>query len=271
MNFNETKKQAVSKWQATQGSPKPRILIGTATCGVAAGAESILDALHKALDAGNIEADIVPVGCIGLCYAEPLVEIIKPGKPSIFYGNLTTERMAEIVRDYLAGDNPRPDLAIGTRGEGTIEGIPRLFDLPVLKPQARVVLRNCGNIDPTDIDQYIASGGYDGLAKALKMKQQEIIDEIKKSGLRGRGGAGFSTGMKWQFCHDASDSQKYIICNADEGDPGAFMNRAVLESDPHAVLEGMLIGAYAVGASEGYIYIREEYRLAIQRLRTALE
>jgi NADH-quinone oxidoreductase subunit F len=271
MNFEATKQRAISRWQAMQESQKPRILIGTGTCGVAAGAESILNTLRQELDRHNIAADIMQVGCIGLCYAEPLVEIIKPGKPSVFYGNLTPELTTEIVRDYLVGDNPRPDLALGTRGEGDIEGIPRLYDLPVLKPQVRIVVRNCGNIDPTDIEQYIANGGYDGLLKALKMQQQEIIDEIKKSGLRGRGGAGFPTGNKWQFCHDAPGTPKYIICNADEGDPGAFMNRAVLEGDPHAVLEGMLIGAYAIGSSEGYIYVRAEYPLAIKRLVVALE
>jgi NADH-quinone oxidoreductase subunit F len=271
MKFEDIKKQAASRWQALQNSQKPRILIGTGTCGIAAGAEAVLDALREELDRNGIQADIIQVGCIGLCYVEPLVEIVKPGQPGIFYGNLTPELMAEIVRDYLVGDNPRPDLALGTRGEGDVAGIPRLFDLPVLKPQVRIVVRNCGNIDPTDIDHYIANGGYDGLAKALSMKPQEIIDEIKKSGLRGRGGAGFPTGNKWQFCHDAPGSPKYIICNADEGDPGAFMNRSVLEGDPHAVLEGMLIGAYAIGASEGYIYVRAEYPLAIKRLVNALE
>ena len=132
-------------------------------------------------------------------------------------------------------------------------------------------MRNCGNIDPTIIDQYIAKDGYTGLQRALAMKPQEVIDEIKKSGLRGRGGAGFPTGNKWQFCHDAAGTPKYIICNADEGDPGAFMNRAVLEGDPHAVLEGMLIGAYGIGAAEGYIYCRAEYPLAIERLKLAME
>jgi NADH-quinone oxidoreductase subunit F len=271
MKFEDIKTQAVSRWQALQSSRKTRILIGTGTCGIAAGAEAVLDALREELDKNGIQADIIQVGCIGLCYAEPLVEIIKPGKPSIFYGNLTPELMAEIVRDYLLGDNPRPELALGTRGEGDIEGIPRLFDLPVLKPQARIALRNCGNIDPADIDHYIANGGYAGLSQTLSMKPQEIIDDIKKSGIRGRGGAGFPTGNKWQFCHDAPGSPKYIICNADEGDPGAFMDRAVLEGDPHAVLEGMLIGAYSIGASEGYIYVRAEYPLAIKRLNTAME
>jgi NADH-quinone oxidoreductase subunit F len=271
MSFEKIKKRAVSQWEAMLNSPRPRILIGTATCGMAAGAEDILLALSKELEKNNIKADIMQVGCIGLCYAEPLIEVIKPGKPSVFYGNLTPELVAEIVRDWLAGDNPRPDLAMGTRGEGTLEGIPRLFELPVLKPQIRIVLRNCGNIDPANIHQYIANGGYEGFIKALKMKPEEVIDEMKKSGLRGRGGAGFPTGTKWQFCHDAPGTIKYIVCNADEGDPGAFMDRAVMEGDPHAVLEGMLIGAYAIGASEGYVYIRAEYPLAIKRLIVALK
>ncbi len=270
MNFEEIKNQAIVQWKAMQQSKKTRILIGMGTCGRAAGAEDILDALNRELAQQHIQADILPVGCIGLCYAEPLIEVIKPGMPSVFYGNLTTELIPEIIKDYLVNGNPRSDLALGIRGEGMLEGIANLFDLPVLKPQVRISLRNCGNIDPENINHYIANGGYEGLAKALRMDPQEVIDEMKKSGLRGRGGAGFPTGAKWQFCHDAPGDVKYIICNADEGDPGAFMDRALLESDPHAVLEGMLIGAYGIGASEGFIYIRAEYPLAIQRLRTAI-
>jgi NADH-quinone oxidoreductase subunit F len=271
MNFDDIKKKAETQWQKALTSSKPRINIGMGTCGIAAGAEAVLAALKDELKKNKLEADIIQVGCIGFCYAEPIVEIAKPGKPSIFYGNLTPELMAEIVRDYLVNDNPRPDLAMGSRGEGSIKDITPLSESPVLKPQVRLVMRNCGNIDPSSIDQYIANAGYTGLQRALKMKQQEVIDEIKKSGLRGRGGAGFPTGNKWQFCHDNTGSPKYIICNADEGDPGAFMNRAVLEGDPHAVLEGMLIGAYAMGSTEGYIYCRAEYPLAIQRLKDALE
>jgi len=271
MNFEEIKKKAQAQQQAALKSPKPRIFIGMGTCGIAAGAEAVLAVLKDELAKNKLEAEIIQVGCIGFCYAEPIVEIAKSGRPSIFYGDLTPELMAEIVRDYLVNDNPRPDLAMGSRGEGTIKDITPLSESPVIKPQVRLVMRNCGNIDPSSIDQYIANDGYTGLQRALKMKPQEVIDEIKKSGLRGRGGAGFPTGNKWQFCHDAAGSPKYIICNADEGDPGAFMNRAVLEGDPHAVLEGMLIGAYGIGAAEGYIYCRAEYPLAIQRLKGALE
>ena len=271
MGFEKIRTEAMSQRKAMQTSPNPRILIGTGTCGMAAGAGDVLESLESELARSNIEADIIQVGCIGLCYAEPLIEIIKPGMPSVFYANVTPELMSEIVSDYLIADNPRADLALGTRGEGTLDGIPQLFGLPVLKSQVRIALRNCGNIDPENIYHYVASGGYEGLRKALKIERQEVIDEVKRSGLRGRGGAGFPTGVKWQFCHDSPGTTKYIVCNADEGDPGAFMDRALLEGDPHAVLEGMLIGAYALGASEGYIYIRAEYPLAIQRLKVALK
>jgi NADH-quinone oxidoreductase subunit F len=271
VSFEEIKGQATQQWKAMQQSESTRILIGMGTCGRAAGAEDILDVLNQELAQHNIQVDILQVGCIGLCYAEPLIEVIKPGMPGVFYGNLTSEIVPEIIKDYLIDGNPRSELALGIRGEGTLDGIPNLFDLPVLKPQVRISLRNCGNIDPESIDHYIANGGYEGLAKALRMKPQEVIDEIKKSGLRGRGGAGFPTGVKWQFCHDAPGNIKYVICNADEGDPGAFMDRALLEGDPHAVIEGILIGAYAIGATEGYIYIRAEYPLAIQRLRIAIK
>jgi NADH-quinone oxidoreductase subunit F len=271
LNFEEIKGQAALQWEAMQQSENPRILIGMGTCGRAAGAEDILDVLNRELAQQNIQADILQVGCIGLCYAEPLIEVIKPGMLGVFYGNLTPEIIPEIIKGYLISGNSRSDLALGIRGEGTLDGIPNLFDLPVLKPQVRISLRNCGNIDPESIDHYIANGGYEGLAKALRMKPQEVIDEIKKSGLRGRGGAGFPTGVKWQFCHDAPGNIKYLVCNADEGDPGAFMDRALLEGDPHAVIEGILIGAYAIGATEGYIYIRAEYPLAIQRLRIAIK
>lgn len=270
MSFDEIKNQAMLQWEAMQHSDKPRMLIGMATCGRAAGAEDILDALDRELAKRDIQADIIPVGCIGLCYAEPLIEIIKPGMPSVFYGNLTPELISEIVEDYLVADNPRPDLALGTRGEGSLEGIPRLFDLPVLKSQVRVLLRNCGSIDPKNINHYISNGGYEGLSRALKMKTEEIIDEIKKSGLRGRGGAGFPAGRKWEACQRALGEEKYIVCNADEGDPGAFMDRSILEGDPHPVLEGMIIAGYVVGAKNGFIYVRAEYPQAIEHLQTAI-
>jgi len=268
--FEKIQKRAISQWEAWQGSKKPRILIGTATCGKAAGALDILKTVKKELKKLNIDASVVEVGCIGLCYLEPMLDLIKPGRPRISYGGLTPEVIPQLLEDYLVKDNPRPDLALGYIGEGRVDGIPPLFDLPVLKPQVRIVLRNCGSIDPENIYHYIANGGYSGMVKALSMSPEEIIEEIKKSGLRGRGGAGFPTYMKWDFCRKAPGTEKYIICNADEGDPGAFMNRSLLEGDPHSVLEGMVIGAYTIGANKGYIYCRAEYPLALERLGIAL-
>jgi len=270
VTFDEIRIRAISEWEALEKSDKPHIVIGAATCGRAAGAMAVLEAIKTALAQNNIQANITQVGCIGLCYAEPMVGIIKPGWPQIYYGDVTPELASQLIEDYLIKNNPRPDLALGTSGERRVKGIPRFFELPMLKPQVRIVLRNCGLIDPENINHYIARDGYSGLVKALAMTPEEVIGEIKKSGLRGRGGAGFPTGLKWEFCRNSPGSIKYIICNADEGDPGAFMNRSLLEGDPHAVLEGILIGAYAIGATEGYIYVRAEYPLAIARLKLAL-
>jgi len=268
--YDEIRAQAISEWEALQHSDKVRIIVGAATCGRAAGALGVLEAINSELAKRNIEATITQVGCIGLCYAEPLVDIVKPGRPRLCYGNVTPEIVPQIIEDYIIKGNPRPNLALGTIGDGSIDGIPRLFELPMLKPQVRISLRNCGLIDPENINHYIANGGYSGLVRALSMTPEQVINEIKKSGLRGRGGAGFPTGLKWELCRKSPGTVKYLICNADEGDPGAFMNRSLLESDPHAVLEGIVIGAYALGATAGYIYIRAEYPLAIERLKLAL-
>ncbi|MFH1662609.1 MAG: NADH-quinone oxidoreductase subunit NuoF [Chloroflexota bacterium] len=264
-NFN-------SPEQVLNAIDKPRIVVGTATCGRAAGAMKVLGTIRDELKRHKIDADITEVGCIGLCFAEPLVDIIKPGKPRITYGSLTPQKVAGLIEDYLINDNPRPDLALGTIGEGNIEGIPRLFELPVFKPQVRITLRHCGHIDPEKINDYISVGGYKALEKVLAdMTPEQVIDEIRTSGLRGRGGAGFPTATKWQFCQDAPGDQKYLICNADEGDPGAFMDRSMMEGDPHSVIEGMAIAAYAIGATEGYIYIRAEYPLAVKRVKLAIK
>jgi len=271
VTFDEMRSQAISEWEALEHSDKPRVLVGAATCGRAAGALAVLEAINSELARRNIEAIVTQVGCIGLCYAEPLVDIVKPNNPRTCYNNVTPEIIPQLIEDYIIKDNPRPDLALGTVGDGSVDGIPKLFELPMLKPQVRIALRNCGIIDPENINHYIANGGYSGLVKALGMAPEEVIGEIKKSGLRGRGGAGFPTGLKWELCHKSPGTVKYLICNADEGDPGAFMDRSLLEGDPHAVLEGMLIGAYAIGATEGYIYIRAEYPLAVERLKLALQ
>ncbi|MBM3790787.1 MAG: 4Fe-4S dicluster domain-containing protein, partial [Acidobacteria bacterium] len=186
------------------------------------------------------------------------------------YRRVTPEKLTRILVRHLQQGEPAADLALGTIGEAVLPGIPRFQDLPFMRSQVRVVLRNCGLINPEDLDHYLARDGYKGFLRALGMKPEEVIQEVVDSGLRGRGGGGFPTGHKWKLCRSSIGSPKYLICNADEGDPGAFMDRSLLEGDPHAVLEGMCIAAYAIGAPLGYVYIRAEYPLAIQRLKVAL-
>lgn len=270
MNFEEIKTRAQKEWEEFNRLGRPRILVGAATCGRAAGALEVWDTFKKDLAARSIEADIHEVGDLGICYAEPLIEIGTPDGRRVMYQNVTEKMVPELIEDFIIKGDPRPDLALCTFGNVGISGIPTFEELPMMKKQVRVVLRNSGIIDPATINHYIARGGYSGLARALKMTHEEVIEEVKASGLRGRGGAGFPTGVKWGLARDSVSDLKYIICNADEGDPGAFMDRAVLESDPHAVLEGLAIGAYAIGANIAYVYARAEYPLAIQRLKKAI-
>jgi NADH-quinone oxidoreductase subunit F len=270
VNLDDLTRRCKQQWDDLQNSRKPRILVGTATCGRSAGAGDVLERFRQKLQDHALDCHLIEVGCIGLCYAEPIVCVTKPPRPTICYAEVTPERAEEIVEAYLAGDDPLADYALGTVGQGSIDGIPPLFETPVFKPQVRRTLRNCGLIDPTQISHYIANGGYGGLVNALNLGPERVIEEVKNSGLRGRGGAGFPTWRKWQFCRDARGEKKYLVCNADEGDPGAFMNRSLLEGDPHALLEGMLIAGHAIGAGQGYIYCRAEYPLALERLRVAL-
>jgi NADH:ubiquinone oxidoreductase subunit F (NADH-binding) len=270
MNFEEIKKKANQEWEGFNRLEKPRILIGAATCGRAAGALEVWETFRKELASRSIEADFCEVGDLGMCYAEPCIEIGMPGGKRVLYGGVDDKMVAALVEDFIVKGDPRPDLALCTVGDVKIEGIPAFQDLPMMSKQVRVVLRNSGIIDPDNIDHYIARGGYSGFMKCLKMKPEDVIEEVKASGLRGRGGAGFPTGVKWGLARNSKADAKYIICNADEGDPGAFMDRAVLESDPHAVLEGLVIGAYAIGARYAYVYARAEYPLAIKRLERAI-
>ena len=270
MSFERMKREAKEKREALRQSKKPLILVGTATCGRSAGALDTLEVFHRELKSRNIDAEIIETGCLGLCYAEPVVGVVKPGQPNIWYRNVSAERAKELIEGYLVKGDPLADYALGST-EGSVEGIPHLFDLPMLKPQVRRVLWNCGLIDPTNIDHYIASGGYEALQRAVfEMEPEEVINEVKRSGLRGLGGAGFPAGRKWEACRRAPGDEKYVICNADEGDPGAFQDRSVLEGDPHSVLEGMIIAGYAVGARKGYIYVRAEYPLAVNYLEIAI-
>jgi len=248
-----------------QASPQPNngvteVRVGLASCGMAAGASQVNDYLRDALAEHNIP--LKSVGCIGMCHAEPLVEIVSGDGESFMYGKVTPERAKTIVTEHVLGGKPVEDwLVMGCQATAG----------DYVKRQTRIVLRNCGHIDPENIDDYIAAGGYEALAKALAMTPEQVIEQVTKAGLRGRGGAGFPTGLKWHLTRIVPGDVKYVICNADEGDPGAFMDRSVLESDPHSVLEGMIIGSYAIGARQGFMYVRAEYPVAVRRLRHAIE
>ena len=270
MSLETLRRQAEAEWAAVINPSVPQIFVGLATCGEAAGADKVRQAIEEKLVELGITATVHRAGCLGECWREPLVDIIKPGSPRITYHSLIPEKAAELVADYLANDLPRPDLALGEWSTGC-DGVPVLSDTDVLGLQKRLALRHAGLIDPENINHYLACGGYKGLERALTLPPDDVIREIEWAGLRGRGGAGFPTATKWRLCREAVGAPKYIICNADEGDPGAFMNRVLLESDPHTVLEGMLIGAYAIGVTTGYIYVREEYPLATRRLRIAMD
>jgi len=261
---------AKKQWKDLEDNKEPIIYVGAASCGRAAGALEVLKGIDEFLAENKVFARVIQVGCIGPCYLEPLMDIKLPGQPRVSYNNVNTKTLPIILKSHLLQGVPHAKLALGNFGKESFHDIPRFFDLPMLKPQVRIVLRNCGFVDPEDIDQYLALDGYQGLMNALKMSPEDVIGVVRQAGLRGRGGAGFPTFKKWTVCRNSPGEQKYLICNADEGDPGAFMNRSLIESDPHAVLEGMLIAGYAIGASKGVIYIRAEYPLAIERLKKAI-
>ena len=262
---------AKKKWEELENNKDPIIYVGAASCGRAAGALDVLKGIDEFLAENKVSAKVIQVGCIGPCYLEPLMDIKLPGQPRVSYNNVTIKTLPVILKSQLLEGVPHAKLALGNFGKDSFHDIPRFFDLPMLKPQVRIVLRNCGFVDPEDIDQYLALDGYQGLMNALKASPEDVIGIVRQAGLRGRGGAGFPTFKKWTVCRNAPGEQKYLICNADEGDPGAFMNRSLIESDPHAILEGMLIAGYAIGASKGIIYIRAEYPLAIERLKNAIK
>jgi NADH-quinone oxidoreductase subunit F len=233
------------------------VLVGLGSCGLAAGGLKVYERFSELLEADRTKAVLKKTGCIGMCYREVLVEVRDEDGRSTLYFDVSPDKVARIVREHLGQGRAIPDWTVDP-GES-------------IGKQKRIVLRNCGVIDPLNLDEYLAREGYQALEAALtRLTRNEVIEIIADSGLRGRGGAGFPTGTKWRLAAASKDAHKYIICNADEGDPGAFMDRSVLEGDPHSVLEGMAIAAYAIGADAGYIYVRAEYPEAVKRLRHAI-
>ncbi len=263
------------KVSPAEGSNTMRIVVGMATCGIAAGARPVLETLVSEIEAKGLSAavSVKQTGCIGICQFEPVVEIYQGGKEKVTYVKMTPDKAKRVVEEHVAGGRPIAEFTL-QEGEAVNEKPVSLTETRFYRNQKRVALRNCGVINPEDIDEYIATDGYAALAKVLnEMTPEEVISTVLASGLRGRGGAGFPTGKKWELARTLvqDGGQKYVCCNADEGDPGAFMDRSVLEGDPHAILEAMAIAGYAIGASQGYIYVRAEYPTAVYRLNIAID
>lgn len=238
-----------------------KIVIGQGSCGIASGAKKTAEAFVSCLSTQGInDVEIALTGCVGTCYLEPIVDVYEDDKNYVRYVKVQPEDVEKIVTEHIAGGKTAEEKAISES------------DIKFIESQKRIVLRNCGLINPEDIEEYVEVGGYEATKKAVtSMSQDEVIEEIKSAGLRGRGGAGFPTWFKWNAAKNSKARPKYMVCNADEGDPGAFMDRSVLEGDPHSLIEGMIIGAYAMGANEGIVYVRAEYPLAIHRLEIAMQ
>ena len=275
-DYEQLKAEALRRRDAD--ASRPWLRVGTALCGQAAGADAVVAALRDALESQGVDARISEVGCIGLCYAEPLLDVQLPGGPRVFYGNFDPERASEVVSAHVAGGSPVEELALGYLAPEGMEdsfvppsGLPNLALHPMRAWERRIALRNAGNIDPLDIYQYIATGGYRALNRALlEMTPEDALQQVNESGLRGRGGAAFPTATKWRFLAGNPSRDKYVLCNCEEGDPGAFNDKAILESDPHTLVEGVILAGYATGASRGYIFIRHGHDGPIDRCRTAV-
>lgn len=264
-----SKLQAEAQEKLSSLKKEPTIFVGLATCGRAAGAGEVWNTFGEEIERLGIKANLISVGCLGHCYAEPLVIISYPPFPPLAYARVNKVVASLLVRSFFLDGTPPGEFLLGALEENEL--FPQVTEFPRFGLEKRILLKRCGLIDPEDIHHYLAHEGYAGLYQALQKEPQEIIQIVKEARLRGRGGAGFPTGLKWELCAQAKNYPKYVIVNADEGDPGAYMDRSLLESDPHQLLEGLLIAGYAVGAKEGIIYVRAEYPLAIERVEKAIQ
>jgi len=249
-----------------------RIAVGVSTCSIAKGAQDVLERVRREVAERGIDANVVRVGCNGMCYSEVNMEIIKRDGSWAIYSYVTSDKVPKILDNYFARSSE--GVSAFRIKKGTLENedkVPYIYEIPFYGKQTRRILELVGIIDPLNIEEYEAFGGYNGLKVALSKSQDEVIEIVKKSMLRGRGGAGFPTGLKWSFVKNASGNEKYVICNADEGDPGAFMNRLTAEGNPHSIIEGHIIAGYAVGANKGYIFVRAEKPLMAEMLSRAIE
>jgi NADH:ubiquinone oxidoreductase subunit F (NADH-binding) len=272
VEYDKLVAEAVAATRARARRGAPRVWVGISGCSVAVGAEETLARLRAELTARRIDAEVDVVGCRGVDYAEPLVDVQLSGKPRIAYGPVPPELVPEFVESVVANGEARPDLALFVMGDEGYAGIPPERDHPFMRRQTRHLLATCGVNDPLDLDAYVASGGFEALHQALTtMAPEAVIDTVKQSGLTGRGGAAFPTGRKWESARASKDRPKYLIDNGEEGEPTIYKDRRLLEGDPFKVLEGVLINAYAIGADHGYVYAGGEHTIAIERVRRALE
>ena len=281
--------RAAKRGLATLFPKKTKVMVGMATSGIASGAQEVYGALAAEIKARGLDIILGKTGSMGMDCIEPLVDVLEPNKPRLSYSKMTAKKVPLLLDQLARGafDGIKPayrmdeeDFLVQGDKKSYFKGklpesfkdIPAIWDIDFYKKQVKIALRNCGMIDPENIDEYIAKGGYYGLQKALAaLSPDDIVEDVIASGLRGRGGGGFPAGTKWQTCRRAHSDIKYVICNGDEGDPGAYMDRSLMEGDPHSVIEGMIIGAYAIGAGEGFIYVRNEYPLAVANLQRAID
>jgi NADH-quinone oxidoreductase subunit F len=271
IKFENLIEEADLRWKVLNAGERPWLRIGAAICGKASGSDAVFDAVRALLQKERVDAQLSQVGCLGLCYAEPLLDVQLPGGQRVFYGNVTPETVEEIITSHVVRRTPLVHLALGYLGEGKVEGISHLDLHPMREREQRIALRNVGSIDPRDIYQYIATGGYRALHKALtKLTPADTLEQVMVSGLRGRGGAAFPTGTKWRFLASSTAPDKYVICNCEEGDPGAFNDKGILESDPHTVIEGITLAGYATGANRGFVFIRHGHKGPIEMARAAI-
>ena len=272
--FEELKTRALKRWGEFTSDEKAWIRIGGGTSGQASGADLVFDSFKSTVDSSGANANVSMVGAMGLMYMEPQVDILMPDGVRVFYGNVEPSEAQEIVTQHVNEGKPLLDRAFAySGGDGTTTGsLPSLDSLPTISFQERIATRNFGETDPHDLLQYIARGGYEALNRALtEMTPEEIVDEVKASGLRGRGGAAFPAGVKWGFLAPSTAPIKYVLCNCEEGDPGAFNDKGIFENDPHTLIEGLIINGYATRSTHGYVFIRTGHNLPIEAARKAIQ
>ena len=270
------KQQAEAAWAAVERPARPLVRVPIATCSLPAHADETLEALRREVQERGLAVDVGITGDSGLCWLEPLVEVRKPDGSHVLYQDVTPDKVSKLLDEALDQDGAGApavcrELAFAVVAGPAVDGVPALEEIEFWGMQDRRLLARCGVIDPENIDHYLATGGYGGLARALEQSRDEVIQQVTDSTLRGRSGSNFPTGRKWSFLQGKTNEPKYLICNADEGDPGGFVNRILMESDPQSVIEGMLIAGYATGASYAFFYLRDEYPLAIERMERAVE